>query len=389
MSTLRLFTFVVLTMLCWTNAPALKSGAGDFSTSPMTNGQQKWRLGYYEGGAHGNYYEYLSAVIQGLIELGWIDRTRVPRHQDKDTRALWTWLSNNISSEYLDFVDDAYYSASWDANTRTELRDEIIDRVQNRQDLDLIFALGTWAGKDLATDEHSIPVIVMSTSDPVGSGIIQSIEDSGRDHVHARVDPFRYERQVRMFHDIIRFDTLGVAYENTPDGRNYAAMEMVEKVARERGFEVLKCHTKSDIADRTLAGESVLDCFERLAQQADAIYVTLQGGVNAETIPKLVRIANTYRIPTFSQAGSEEVEYGFLLSISRPSFKAVGLFLAATAAKVLNGAKPRELKQLFEESPNIAINLKTAELIGLYLYADVLAAADEIYREISVPEQAQ
>jgi hypothetical protein len=36
----------------------------------------------------------------------------------------------------------------------------------------------------------------------------------------------------------------------------------------------------------------------------------------------------------------------------------------------------------FKEVPNIAINLKTAEIVGLYLYADVLAAADEIYREI-------
>ena len=99
-----------------------------------------------------------------------------------------------------------------------------------------------------------------------------------------------------------------------------------------------------------------------------------------------VEIANTHRIPTFSQAGAKEVEYGFLLSISRPGFKSVGLFLAATIAKVLNGAKPRQLKQLFEETQNIAINLKTAELVGLYLYADILAAADEIYRDIIVPE---
>ena len=92
-----------------------------------------------------------------------------------------------------------------------------------------------------------------------------------------------------------------------------------------------------------------------------------------------------YRVPTFSQAGSREVRYGFLMSISRPSFKPVGRFLAATVAKVLNGAQPRELNQLFEEAPSIAINLKTAEVIGLYLYADVLAAADEIYRDIESP----
>ena len=245
--------------------------------------------------------------------------------------------------------------------------------------------MGTWAGKDLATDDHHVPTIVMSTSDPVRSGIIGSIHDSGRAHVHARVDPQRYERQVRVFHDVIGFRRLGVAYEDSPDGRNYAAMETVEKVAKERGFELVRCYTKSDVANQALVNRSVVDCFQKLARQTDAIYVTLQGGVNRDTIPKLVEIANAHRVPTFSQAGSREVKNGFLLSISRPSFKPVGRFLAATVAKVLNGARPGELTQLYEEAPSIAINLKTAELIGLYLYADVLAAADEIYRDIQNP----
>jgi len=103
---------------------------------------------------------------------------------------------------------------------------------------------------------------------------------------------------------------------------------------------------------------------------------------------ELVKIANEYRLPTFYQAGSDGVKRGFLLSISRAGgFPPAGRFLAATIGKVLNGASPGELNQLFEDSPNIAINLKTAEIIGLYLYADVLAAADEIYREIQSDEE--
>lgn len=386
MSTLKSIVFALLVMLFVAEAHAetLKR-TGPFNTSPKTNGEHKWRVAYYEGGPVGNYYEYLSTLVKGLMELGWIETKAVPHHKDRNTQALWSWLSKDTNSAFIEFVDDAYYSANWDQETRERLQAEIIHRASEQQDLDMIFALGTWAGKDLANDEHSTPTIVMSASDPVRSGIIQGIQDSGRDHIHARVDPLRYQRQVRMFHDVTRFEKLGVAYEDTPDGRNYAAMDTVERVARERGFEIVTCHTQSDISDQNLAGQSVVQCFERLIKEADAIYVTLQGGVNAQSIPKLVEIANKHRIPTFSQAGSKEVQYGFLLSISRPSFKPVGLFLAATVAKVLNGAKPRQLDQLFEESPNIAINLKTAELIGLYLYADVLAAADEIYREIRRP----
>jgi hypothetical protein len=62
--------------------------------------------------------------------------------------------------------------------------------------------------------------------------------------------------------------------------------------------------------------------------------------------------------------------------------KPAGRYFAAILAQVFNGAKPRQLDQVFEEAQNIAINLKTAEIIGFYLYADILAAADEIYTMI-------
>jgi len=322
--------------------------------------------------------------VKGLMELGWIQKKAIPAHEDSES--LWRWLSSNAKSDYLEFATDAFYTAGWDEDSRQETKEETIDRLKKSGDIDLIIAMGTWAGQDLANDRHRTPTIVMSSSDPVGSGIIKSVEDSGYNHVHARVDPLRYERQVRVFHDIIGFQKLGIAFEDSVNGRSYAAIDLVEKVAKERGFEVVRCYTQSDIADKERAGDSVLNCFRDLAKKVDAIYVTAQGGVNAETIPLMVRIANEHGIPTFSQVGSSEVKYGFLLSISRAEgFQPIGLFMAATIAKIFNGAKPRDLNQIFEEAPNLAINLKTAEKVGLYLYAEVLAASDEIYREIEIP----
>jgi len=77
-----------------------------------------------------------------------------------------------------------------------------------------------------------------------------------------------------------------------------------------------------------------------------------------------------------------------LLSLSQKSFRRVDLFVAAFIAKVFNNAKPRELPQVFEGSRTLAINLKTAELIGFSINfpIEVLAAADEFYREIIRPE---
>ena len=362
-----------------------------FGTTPVLNEGEKWRVVFYEGGPHANYYHYLEATIRGLMQFGWIEKSDLNKIQGrrKDTKRLWNWLANNAKSDYLEFVEDGYYSANWDDGQRQNNKTRLLKRLNSQgklpSDINLVIAMGTWAGLDLANNRHRVPTVVMSTSDPVESGIIVSQHDSGYDHVHARVDPYRYERQLRIFHDITKFKKLGIAFEDSIYGRSYSAIDTVEKVAADIGFEVVKCYTKSDISDISIASQSVIRCFDKLSKTVDAIYVTIQGGVNTDSIPKLVEIANKNNILTFSQLGSKEVQQGFLFSISRPGFKPAGLFLSATIAQIFNGAKPRQLTQLFEDSPSIAINLKTAEIVGLYLYADILAAADTIYRDIKNP----
>lgn len=357
-----------------------------YSYQPITNEGKKWRIAYYQGGLSNNYYPYLVATIKGLISLGWIEKLEIPMIEGQDPLVFWVWLSKNVKSKYVEFVADAYYTANWDSNTRASMKKTIIDRLNTKKDIDLVIAMGTWAGIDLANNQHSTPIMVMSSSDPVGAGIINSNQDSGYDHVFARVDPERWDRQVRIFHKIINFKRLGIAYEDTVAGRSYAAIDFIEKIGKEQGFDIVRCFTKNDIPDLDEAGASVLKCFDELVPQVDAIYIVIQNGVNDKTLPKLISIANKHRIPTFSQQGSDEVSKGVLMSISREGgFVPVGRFLAISMAKIFNGAKPRQLNQVFEEGPTIAINLKTAEMIGLYLSAEVLAAADEMYREIVNP----
>ena len=378
------YVTIVFTAIFIFSFASISDAQRKFATTPKTNNGKKWRIGYYQGGDYTNYYNYLVGTVNGLMELGWIEKTEFPKIEQENTDKLWNWLSKSTKSKYVKFVSNGFYSANWDEAKRKDILKKLIKRLSKKKDIDLIIAMGSWAGKDLANDRHQTPTLVLSTSNPVRSGIIKSIEDSGLDHVHARVDPYRYKRQVRIFHDLVKFKKIGVAYEDSIVGRSYAAVEMIENVAKERDFKLERCFTQSDIADQKVAGESVLKCFNKLAQNdVDAIYVTVQGGVNSETIPQLVKIANKYRIPTFSQHGSTEVKSGFLLSISRSGgFKPVGRFIAATAAKILNGANPRQLNQNYEEAQKIAINLKTAETIGFDIHAAILAAADEIYREI-------
>jgi ABC-type uncharacterized transport system substrate-binding protein len=379
---LFIFAFLV-------NVSVMAADKGNFSTAPATAPDgKKWRIGYYEGGEYIDYQTTLTATAKGLMELGWIEKAEIPPQEGEQTKTLWNWLVADAKSNYIEFVQDAYYSANWNDEVRKKMPEEIISRLNQKKDIDLMIAMGTWAGQDLANDKHKTPTIVLSTSDPLKAGIIKSNEDSGFDHIHARVDPLRYRRQVQLFHDIFNFKKLGIAYENTETGRTYGAIADVEEVAKERGFEIVSCYTQSDVPDKKIAEETVKKCIHELGEKkVDAVYVTLQGGVNENSISELVTILNSYKIPSFSQAGSKEVSRGILMSLSLAGFKYNGIFHAETIAKIFNGAKPRQLDQFFGSPPKLAINLKTADIIGYNPPMEMLGLVDEPFNEIEKPEK--
>lgn len=379
--------FLVL-FFCLNCINTLAADKAVFNMGPTTNHGKKWRVAYYEGGPYIDYQQIFTETIRGLMRLGWIETTEIPPQKGEETNTLWQWLVTKAKSDYLEFVKDGYYSADWVNKTRVQTVDQLMRRLNESKDIDLLIAMGTMAGQDFANNKHHIPTVVLSSSDPIAAGIIKSVEDSGFEHVHATVDPKRHERQVRIFHEIIGFKKLGMIFENSVNGKAFSAIDLAEKVAKDRGFEIVKCFCLDEsVDDQKAREESVIKCINHLIEKkVDAIYFTQQSGVNDVTIPELVKISNQNHIPTFSQQGSAEVKYGFLLSLSQAGFKYVGEFHAQTIAKILNGAKPNQLGQLFEEPPKIAINLKTAEVIGFDPPIVLLGAADEIFHEIVSPK---
>ncbi len=375
----RICIFLLILCILFPGINGFAYSKKHYPTTPTLNKGHKWRIGYYEGGSYIEYKQTLIAIVKGLMDLGWIEKTKFPTFPGDSTKDLWKWLSNDLKSKYIIFKSDAYYSSNWKNDLRTKQSQAIIKRLNTKKDIDLMIAMGTWAAQELSHGEIKTPTIACAVSDAVSAGIIKSYNKSDYDYFHVRVDPLRYKRQVEIFYNIIKFKKLGIMYENTVRGRSYAGVDKIEEVAKKDGFKIVRCFLKAGVDDKKVAEEEVKKCFTRLCQEADAIYVTMHMGVNADTLPYLVKTADKAGIPTFSQAGSEEVKYGLLMSISQAGFKYVGQYQAKIIAEVFNGAKPGELSQFFEAPSRIAINLKTASIIGYDPPVDVLSAADEIY----------
>lgn len=357
-----------------------------FSATPSLNNGKKWRCAYYEGGQYPDYQIIFKATLNGLIRLGWIEPIEFPDYK-ADHKAFWLWLHENAKSEYLEFVQDGFYSSDFKAKLRKEIKEIFLKRLEEKNDIDFIFAMGTWAGQDLANERNKVPTIVASSSDPIASKIVASAEDSGWDHLHAKVDPDRYQRQVQLFYDMVGFNKLGVVYEDSVEGRTYAAVSAIEKAAQERNFEIVSCKAPFSNVRKREAEARVVDCYQYIATKADAVYITVHQGVTLANLPNILGPLQQNKLPTFSMKGSEEVEHGVLMSISQANFKYVGQFHAEVMGKILNGAQPRALNQIWRAPGKIALNLKSAQIIGFDPPVDILMASDEIFETVKVAEE--
>jgi ABC-type uncharacterized transport system substrate-binding protein len=372
-----------LAALCLLSSPIEAAKQPEVSIEPRTNNGKKWRIGYIEGGPYQDYQSVLKTLIQNLIVLGWIEKTPFPQTRDEhETQTIWSWLAADVQSDYLDFVADAYWSAGWDEEVRKKNKQTVISRLNTKKDIDLMLTFGTWAGLDMANNLHSVSTMVLSSSNPIRSGIIKSAEDSGYDHIHARVDPTRFERQIRLFHGVVGFKKLGLAFEDTPTGRTYVPIEVIEKLASELGFEIFTCHAPDEIPDILEREKRLIECYQKLAPHVDAFYMTAHNALTLKTLPEVLVPLFKYKVATFAQRGAKEVKHGVLMSMAQQDFQHLGRFHAETFAQILNGAKPRNLPQIFEEPLAIAINLETARRIGFRFPLDILAGAKKIYEHI-------
>ncbi len=351
------------------------------SVIPHSNGDHPWKIGYYEGGSFIDYTLSLRGLVKGLSDLGWIDPITIPEFLDKDdAHPIWEFLAQNVKSNYIAFSRDAFWTAGWEDSVRTSNRKNAIEYLNNNS-IDLVIAAGTWAGQDLVNNEHSTATMVITSSDPLRAGIIKSTDDSGYDHILVEYDPNRYRKQIELFHDIIGFERLGVIFEDSEDGRIYANYADLDKVSKKRNFKLIICYTDE--------GKTELESFERakrsyqiLAPIVDAMWVGLHQGEAVEFLPELLKPMYEFNVPTWCVLGEPAVEKGVLLSITHQNFDEIGRWYAENIAKILNGAKPRELSQIFKEENHILVNTEAARRIKYEIPETILKIADKIYEKI-------
>lgn len=236
--------------------------------------------------------------------------------------------------------------------------------------VDMIFVSSTPATQavKLATQGKGIPVVFAPVNDPVGSGIVQSIQKPGGNITGIRLpagDDLRLQWLVRVAPRVKQ-----VLLPYTPGDKSaLASLRLARQAARTLGLTLIEREIPS--------GDALHQLLESLPAEADAIFLPRDSSVESH-IREIVAAAEQRRLPLCAPSLSQ-VEAGALLSYGFVH-REIGRQAAGLVDQVMRGIPPADLPVETAES-YLAINLRAARAIGLSIPDEILLQAEKVIRE--------
>lgn len=216
---------------------------------------------------------------------------------------------------------------------------------------------------------RSIPTIFVHVTDPVEAGFVSSISRPGGNVTGvANFPPSIAGDRVRMLKEfapgISRLFLVHDLNYPTPPG----LLRATEAAAKALGLEFIG----SGVRDENELDKEVRE-FAQVASGALVVFPSPFTVAHAQRIVALAaqnRLPAVYPLPSFAVAGGL-VSYG----VNTP---AMWQEAASYTDKVLRGAAPAELPVHVPQEPDIAINLKTADALGLTIPTALRARASRV-----------
>ena len=369
-------------------APILSAGlaqaAEEGAAAAVSSGRweppsgRPWNAILVSGGAFSRYPRILEQTARGRDKLDVIQNGNVAIPEaSPSTEEMWWWLAENAGGSRIRFLEDGHYCYEWSPELRESLSKEIVERIRTAGDVDLILTLGTEPSLDFKALVDDIPVLCLGSTDPVANGIVPSVEDSGKDNLHATVIVEQFEWQIERFYSIFRFKRLGLMGAEVR--RRKSGVEAAKRFCAQRGVEFVEEYYDEEERDPYRDYERMRAAMQRLIDaKVDAVYLPFFLCPN-DKFPEFLSMLTSRGIPSFTQAGVDPVERGILLGVAETDMENYGLFEARVIDLVTRGVKPRLLDQRFAQSQGLVINLKTAMQMGWQPPLGLLVSVEDTF----------
>jgi putative tryptophan/tyrosine transport system substrate-binding protein len=290
-----------------------------------------------------------------------------PAASDARAEALRQGLHDLGYVEGQNLVMEIRYAAG----SEERLRDLAAELVQLQ--VDVIVAPGAAASRAAQHATRTIPIVMAGTFDPVAEGFVASLAQpggniTGMSYLGNELRGKRLELLKETVPQSTRIAVLG-----DPGWPGYASvLNHLTVAARTLGLhlQVVEVHSVDELdhAFTVMTGAGA----EAVLVLEDALLLNSQRG------QVVAALAATHRLPVM-YAWREWVVAGCLMSYG-PNSVDTWRRAATYVDKILKGAKPADLPVEQPMKYNLAINLKTAQTLGITIPPSLLLLADEVIR---------
>ena len=214
-----------------------------------------------------------------------------------------------------------------------------------------------------------IPIVFLSGSDPVASGLVSSFNRPGGNvtgiaFMFTRLGP----KNLELIHEL-RPNANVVAVLMNPANPNAASqVDDLQAAAHSLGLELAIFGASTE--------KEINEAFGRLAGRDIGALVITADGFLISRQDQLVTLAARYSVPTIYPL-SQYVMAGGLMSYGASlsdAFRQTGRYVG----RVLKGTVPADLPVLQAANFELVVNLKTAKALGLSLPQSLLLRANEV-----------
>jgi ABC-type uncharacterized transport system substrate-binding protein len=235
--------------------------------------------------------------------------------------------------------------------------------------VDVIVADGTPATRAAMHVTKTVPIVMATTGDPVGAGLVSSLARPGGNVTGASffMAEINVKRLELLKEAVPHIAHVAVVYNplNPVDEPTVVAIEAIAKVLKVR-IERLAVRAPADF-------EAVFPVMTR--QRMDAVTVVEDAMIQSQSL-RIVAAALRGKVPAVFSLSSFVAAGGFMsYGPNRPDLWRQAALLTN---KILRGAKPSDLPVERPTKFDLVINLKTAKALGLTIPPSLLQRADQL-----------
>jgi len=313
------------------------TGAGLLAAPLAVEAQQVHRIGMLETTPVALNAANLEAFRQGLRALGYVER-------------------QNYAIEYR--------SADGRAERFPGLAAELV-----RLKVDLLVTRGTPAALAAKKATRTIPIVMATSGDPVGTGVVSSLARPGGNVTGISTNTAELVgKRLGLLKEAIPGIARIALVQNMSNPTLVTQRKQIEVAARSLGIQPQYLDVRKP--------EDLGRAFDTaIKQRVDAVHVSLDT-LTQNSLGRIVDLSAKHRLPAIYYS-RDFVDAGGLMAygVSYPeSYRRAATYVD----KIFKGAKPADLPVEQPTKFEFIINLKTARALGLTIPQSLLQRADEI-----------